>query len=517
MLKEHNVVLKNPTKVELRVASCYPNLYSAASSSLGFQIIYEIINSRENTWCERVVYPYTNSLESNTPLKSFDIISFSIQYEQDYFNIIKMLDKSGINPLKKNRTCDDPFIIAGGPCVTSNPRPIEKFIDLFVIGEADNILNIILDRFIELNNPHEELESFLDIPGVYIPNHLAKRVIVENLDDACHPLYQIVSESDNPEFKPAFGSTFLLGISRGCSRGCRFCMAGYMYRPRREVSLKKLFNIVSEGCELSSLNRVSLISASASDYSNIDELCYWLLNNNYSITVPSLRIESISEDTIDALVRSGLKTITLAPESNFCLRNALNKDILDSQIFDVVENALSRNLNVKLYFLTGIPGETRNDQIDMVNLIKNLNKLGLNEKKISFSVNPLIPKPHTPLQWEKYDLKSMKSNIRFLRKELKNLNIKFNSPRMGLIQYVLSNSGTEISDFILKSAREKIPLTEWKSFSYAKSLDDELPWHNIDVGIKEKFLKKEYSRFKSNTPISWCEENVCYNCGSCNS
>lgn len=515
MLKEQNIVLKNPLKVELRVASCYPNLYSAASSSLGFQIIYDIINSRENTWCERVVYPYTHSLESNTPLKSFDIICFSIQYEQDYFNIIQMLDQSGINPLKKNRTPNDPLIIAGGPCASSNPTPLEEFIDLFVVGEADNLLDIILDRFIELNNPHKELESFLDISGVYIPNHPVKRVIVDNLDDACHPIYQIVSETDDPNFKPAFGSTFLLGISRGCSRGCRFCMSGYMYRPRREVSLKKLFDIAEAGCDVTGLNRVSLISASASDYSKIDELCYGLLDRGYNVVTPSLRIESVSDDTLEALVRSGLKTISLAPESCFCIRDALNKNMQDSQIFDVVESALSKNLNVKLYFLTGVPGETKDNQKDMINLMKNLNNLSSNKNRISFSVNPLIPKPHTPMQWEGYDLKKMKSNIRFLRRELKGLDIKFDSPRMGLIQYVLSTCGSEISNLILKFSRGKIPLSEWKEFSNPKSLNAKLPWHNIDIGINEKFLKKEYSRFKNQESIPWCEENVCYNCGSC--
>lgn len=515
MLKEHNIILKKPNKVKLRVASCYPNLYSAASSSLGFQIIYDIINSNINIWCERVVYPYTRSLESNTPLKSFDIICFSIQYEQDYFNIIQMLDKSGINPLKKDRTHNDPLIIAGGPCATSNPTPLEDFIDLFVIGEADNSLNEILDRFMELNNPHEQLEAFLDIPGVYITNNPVKRVIVEDLDTACHPIYQIVSETDDPRFKPAFGSAFLLGISRGCSRGCRFCMSGYIYRPRREVSLKKLFDIAETGCEVTGLNRISLISASASDYSKIDELCYGLLDMGYHVVTPSLRIESVTEDTLDALVRSGLKTISLAPESSFCIRNSLNKNITDSQIFDVVESALSKNLNVKLYFLTGVPNETKDNQIDMVNLMENLNNLSHSKGRINFSINPLIPKPHTPMQWEGYNLKKMKSNIRFLRKELKGLNVKFDSPRIGLIQHVLSNSGPEISELILKSARTKVPLSEWKKFSGIKSLDDKLPWHNIDVGIKEKFLKKEYSRFKNQESIAWCEDGICYNCGSC--
>lgn len=515
MLQEHNVVLKNPLQMDIRFASCYPNLYRTAISSLGFHILYDFINSRDDSWCERVVYPYSRSLESSTPLKSFDIVSFSLQYEQDYFNVIEMLKKGGINPRKDARSPDDPLVIAGGPCATSNPAPMADFIDLFVIGEAEVIMDQLLDKYLELNNPLKELEEFLDIKGVYLPDHPAKRVIVDDMDHACHPIHQIVPKTDNNNFKPALGSSFLLGVSRGCTRGCRFCMAGYLYRPRRETSLKKLFKIAEEGREATGLNKIALIGAAVSDYSKIDELCSGLLEMDFKVTTPSLRIESVSADTLESLMKSGLKTITLAPESVFCVRKSLNKPISDEKTFEVVKEALDIGLNVKMYFLVGSPTETQENILELSQLMKNLWNLSPKRNSIRFSVNPLIPKPHTPLQWEGYDLKLMKSKIKYLKSNTKKIPMKIESPRTGLIQHVLSNGSSEISHMIEKSLINKIPLKEWEKFASRKDMEAKLPWNNIDVGLKDDFLKKEYLKLIKGVETPWCEEFGCYNCGPC--
>jgi radical SAM superfamily enzyme YgiQ (UPF0313 family) len=515
MLQEHNVVLKNPLQVDIRFASCYPNLYRTAISSLGYHIIYDFLNSREDTWCERVVYPYSRSLESSTPLKSFDIVSFSLQYEQDYFNVVEMLKKGGLNPRKDGRNQDDPLVIAGGPCATSNPAPMADFIDLFVIGEAEAVMDQLLDKYLELDNPRKELEEFLDIEGVYLPDHPAKRVIVNDMDQACHPIHQIVPETDDKNLKPALGSSFLLGVSRGCTRGCRFCMAGYLYRPRRETSLKKLFKIAEEGREATGLNKIALIGAAVSDYSKIDELCSGLLEMDFKVTTPSLRIESVSADTLESLMKSGLKTITLAPESVFCVRKSLNKPISDEKTFEVVKEALNFDLNVKMYFLVGSPTETQENILELTELMKNLWNLSKKRNSVRFSVNPLIPKPHTPLQWEGYDFKLMKSKIKFLKSNLKKIPLKIESPRTGLIQHVLSNGSSEISPMIEKSLINKIPLKEWEKFASPKDIEAKLPWNNIDVGLKDDFLKKEYFKLIKGVETPWCEEFGCYNCGTC--
>lgn len=519
MLREHNVVLKNPMKVGLRFASCYPNLYRTAISSLGFHIIYELLNSREDTWCERIVYPNSRSLESSTPLKSFDIVSFSLQYEQDYFNVLEMMEKGGISSRKENRTKNDPLIIAGGPCATSNPAPMSDFVDLFIIGEGEEIMNQLIDKFLELDHPRQEIEEFLDIEGVYLPNHPVKRVIVDDMDHACHPIHQIVPETDDKNLKPALGSSFLLGVSRGCTRGCRFCMAGYLYRPRRETSLKHLFKIAEDGREATGLNKIALIGAAVSDYSKIDELCSGLLERDFKVTTPSLRIESVSSDTLESLMKSGLKTITLAPESVFCVRKSLNKPISDEKTFEVVEEALSFGLNVKMYFMVGSPIETKENILELTELMKSLSNLSKKRNSIRFSVNPLIPKPHTPMQWEGYDLKEMKSKMNFLKSNLsslKNVPLKIESPRVGLIQHVLSTGGPEIGQMIEKSQKSKIPLNEWKKFSSTRNMEDPLPWRNIDVGLRDDFLKEEYLKLLNSEETAWCEESKCYNCGSCN-
>jgi radical SAM superfamily enzyme YgiQ (UPF0313 family) len=515
MLKEHNVVLKNYAQVDVRFASCYPNLYRTAMSSLGFHILYEFLNSREDVWCERVVYPYSRSLESSTPLKSFDIVSFSLQYEQDYFNVLEMLDKGGIPVRKADRRANDPLVIAGGPCATSNPLPMSKFMDLFIVGEAEVILDQVMDLYQELDNPRAELDAFLDIKGVYIPDFYVERTIVKDMDHACHPIQQVVSETTDKEFIPAFGSALLLGVSRGCSRGCRFCMAGYLYRPRRETSLKKLFDIAERGRESTGLNKIALIGAAVSDYSRIDELCSGLLERGFRLTTPSLRIESLSPDTLDSLQQSGLKTITLAPESTCAIRKSLNKPVTDEKTFEVANMALEKGMNIKLYFLLGSPTETKEDLHELAELMKNIQEISHRKNAVRFSVNPLIPKPHTPLQWEGFDLGLMKSKIKYLKSQLGKYPLKIDSPRTGLVQHILSTGGMEIGDLIEKSWRNSIPLSHWKKFASKKDLELDLPWKNIDVGLRDDFLKEEYLKLISGEITPWCEESECYNCGSC--
>ncbi|MGC9516572.1 MAG: radical SAM protein [Methanomicrobiales archaeon] len=517
MLIEHNVVQKDPRKVDVRFASCYPNLYKTAMSSLGYHVIYDFLNSRQDIYCERVVYPYYKSLESNTALNKFDIVGFSLQYEQDYFNVLSMLDKVNIPIRSKDRTPTDPLIIAGGPCATSNPLPMSKFIDLFIVGEAEEIIDELIDKYMELDDPRKDIGEFMDIEGVYVPDNPVKRVIVRDMDKACHPIRQVVPETDDKRFIPAFGRSFLLGVSRGCARGCRFCMSGYLYRPRRETSLKKILKIAEKGRNATGLDKIALIGAAVSDYSKIDDLAQGLLDRDFKLTTPSLRIETVTENFLESLHASGLKTITLAPESTALIRKCLNKDISDENIFDVSKIAFQRNMNIKYYFLIGTPGESLKDLEEMLDLIKNLRKSAPRKNMVKLSFNPLIPKPHTPFQWERFNFEDMKSKINFINKNLGYKSFKIENLKGAYIQYVLSLGGSKTGDLIEKSWKTRINLKEWKNYgnNIIYDLETNLPWKNIDVKIRDDFIKNESKKMYRAEITRWCEEYGCYQCGTC--
>ena len=515
MLCEKNIFKKDYKQVDLRFALAYPNVYRTAMSSLGYTILYNCINEREDTWCERIIFPSTNSIESNTPSKYFDILSFSLQFEEDYFNLLKMLKDAQI-PLKRSERGDeDPLIIAGGPCATANPMPLSDYIDIFIIGEGENVINELIDVY--LSNPDKGLEKFLKVDGVYIPefDNETKIAIIEDLNETYHVTYPIVSEGDVADDMSVFNNSIMLNVSRGCTRGCRFCMAGYLYRPMRQCDHRKLIDIALENRKNSGLNKVTLIGAAVSDYSNLDDLIDGLESEGFQISTPSLRIESITRNTLETLKKSGLKTITLAPESTSNLRKVINKHILEEQIFTVIKNAVDLDFNIKLYFLIGIPGESMEDIHNLCEYMKKIAEMHYNPKKVKFSVNPVIPKPHTPLQWEGYDFKDVKKKIRYIQKEMKNYNIKCESPKKGLVQYILSCGNRGIGAIIEKSLTKQPTLKEWKEFIPKYDIDDELPWSNIDVGVDEKFLKIENRRLRNLKQTPWCETSPCYNCGAC--
>lgn len=515
MLLEHNAIIKDFRNIDLRFASCYPNLYRSAMSSLGFHIIYDFLNSREDVYCERVVYPMSKSLETASPIKDFDLISFSLQYEQDYFNVIRMLTNGGIPAKKQNRTSDHPLIIAGGPCASSNPLPMNDFIDLFVVGEAEAVMDEFIDKYLELDDPKNNLEEFLEIEGIYLPDNPVKMVTVPDLRDACHPIRQVFPETNNKEYIPAFGRAFLLEVSRGCTRGCRFCMAGCIFRPRREMPLKDLLNIAEKGCHATGLRKVALIGAAVSDYSKIEELCEGLSQMGLQVTTPSLRIESITDNLLEILKVSGLKTITIAPESIWKIRKTANKDITDETIHETIRKAFKYDLNVKLYFMIGLPTENMDDLDSLVKYMETLIKMGNKKNQIKLSVNPFIPKPHTPFQWENFDLKDIKTKIKYLNSKIRIKSFKMENPKKALIQYVLSMGGTELGDVILKSVNARISPKEWLELAPKYDMGDNLPWKNIEVGVKDEFLKTEYERALNSDITPWCEEFGCYNCGSC--
>ena len=514
MLYEKNIFQKNIKSIDIRMGLAYPNIYKTAMSSLGYNILYNQINEREDCWCERIIFPDPKSIESNTPSKYFDIISFTIQFEEDYFNVLNMLKNAEIPLKREDRNESDPLIIAGGPCATANPMPISDYIDLFVIGEGETVIDNILDTY---QNHGKNLEKYLEIESIYIPkyNNNTKINIIQNMDDAYHITEPIVSKSDDENYQTIFNNSIMLNVSRGCTRGCRFCMSGYLYRPMRETEYKKLIDIAIKNRENTDINKITLIGAAVSDYYNLENLISGLEKEGFQISTPSLRIESITKETLASLKKSGLKTITLAPESTEELRKVINKEILEEKIFTVIKNAVELDFKIKLYFLIGIPGETMDDIKELCQYMKNIAEMHNSIKNVKFSVNPLIPKPHTPLQWEPYDFKDIKKKTRYINKEMRKYNIKCESPKKGLIQYILSCGNRGIGAIIEKSLTKQPTLKEWRELLPEYDIDDSLPWDNIDVGVNKRFLKIENKRLRNLKQTPWCEESPCYNCGSC--
>lgn len=515
MLYEKNIFKKNIKNIDIHLGLAYPNIYRTAMSSLGYNILYNHLNEREDTWCERIIFPSINSIESNTPSRYFDIISFTLQFEEDYFNVLKMLKSAEIPLKREDRTDDDPLIIAGGPCATANPQPLSDYIDMFIIGEGEYVVDEILDKHLQTED--KNLEKFLDIPGVYIPEYdnKAKIRIVEDMNYAYHITQPVISQSDDDEYQTIFNNSIMLNVSRGCTRGCRFCMSSYLYRPMRQTDYKKLIDIAIKNRENTGLDKITLIGAAVSDYHDLEKLIHGLEDENFQISTPSLRIESITKETLQSLKNSGLKTITLAPESIPKLRKVINKDILEEEIFTVIENAVELDFKIKLYFLIGIPGESMDDIEELCQYMKKIANMHYNIKNVKFSVNPIIPKPHTPLQWEPYNFKDIKKKTRYIKKEMRKYNIKCESPKKGLIQYILSCGNRGIGAIIEKSLEKQVTLKEWREAIPNYNFDDELPWSNIDVGVNEKFLKIENRRLRNLKQTPWCETSPCYNCGAC--
>lgn len=509
MIYEKNMILKNYKNIDLRFGLCYPNTYNVAMSSLGYEILYNFINETPNVYCERIIYPNVKSIETNTPLKNFDIVSFSLQYEEDYFNVLEMLKKSDIPLKRKDRSLNDPLIIAGGPCATANPKPMSEFIDLFIIGEGESILNQVIQKY----SKDKDLKKFLKIKGVYIPKYDNKTEIsiVKDMNQAYHITQPIISQNCE---NGAFNNSIMLNVSRGCTRGCRFCMASYLYRPTRETELEKLIEIAESTRKNTNLNKITLIGAAVSDYSRINELISILQSKNFEISTPSLRLESINKEYLETLKKSGLKTITIAPESIAKIRKSINKEISDEKIFEIVKIAFDLGFNIKLYFIIGFPNETLEDIEELANFMKKIASFR-NNNKVKFSVNPLIPKPHTPLQWMTFNLKDIKKKSRYLKKEMKNYNIKIESPKKSMIQYILSCGNSNVSQIIKESLTRKVSIKEWEEYLPNYSIDNKLPWHNIDTHINEKFLKNEYKRIITGKQTPWCETSNCYNCGAC--
>ncbi len=515
IVKERNTVIKS-IRGKLRIALVFPNLYRAGIANLGMQVLYDLLNSREDIYAERFYLDVERSVETRSPLGDFDVIAFSWQFELDAVNILEILRRSGI-PVRRERR--EQVVIAGGPC-TVNPSPMERFVDAFFIGEAEaGILEVV--EAVKGRGKREALEELAQLGYVYVPgvNEGARRVYMRDLD-AYFPVAQVLSEAG------AFGESLLVEVARGCARGCRFCMGGYIFRPRRERSIAKLEEILKQGIEVSKPERIALLGASVTDHSRIDELAELLLQLGLEIAAPSLRADTLTEGFVQALAKSGQRSITLAPEACEQLRFAVNKDMSNPQILTAAKLAKEAGIkNLKLYYILGFPGETEEHIRALAEEVKVLRReSGL---ALKLSINPLIPKPHTPMQWFPFpELKELRQKLRVLRKALAGVaSLEVEDLKSSAIQAAIARGDSQLGE-----ALERLPSYGRGYGAWRRALRDagldldrylgnmpteaELPWDKIDVLVKKSYLLRECASYLEGRTTPACSP-ACKRCGVC--
>ena len=552
-----------PLGTRLPVALAYPNSYFVGMSNLGLHIIYDLLNKRSDTACERVFLPerksierYENtrtplmSVENQLPLQQFAMIAFVLSFEMDYFNVIKMLELGKVKVRAEERGDMDPLIIAGGPCATFNPEPLSAVMDAFVIGEGEVIMPALMDVFYQARNEgasrQEMLRRLAQVPGVYVPslyehsygedgrlqaiapmeNAPAKisRQWVQDLD--AYPAHTVV-RTENTEF-----NFYLIETARGCGRHCRFCMAGYCFRRPRNRSLSVVTREVKEALQYK--KRIGLMGAAISDYPEINELCKDILGEGLSMSVASFRADSVTQELVDSLAESGLKTLTMAPEAGSSrMRAIINKGIEEEHLFNAMDMGLAAGIrHFRLYIMIGLPFEQEEDVeaiVDLAGRLKDYMEEHGSKGTLTLSVNPFIPKPFTPFQWlpmadKKYVEKAAKVLTQGLRKR-KNIIVGVESPKEAYIQGVLARGDRQVGEALLtacasggskafKRAMKDCGLS-MDDYLYRERAADELfPWESLDMGFTREYIYQEMKKAEELKPTIQCFDG-CHRCGVC--
>lgn len=585
---EINMVKKDLDKIDIRFAMCFPDVYEIGMSHLGIQILYDMFNKREDTYCERVYSPWVDldkimreqniplfALESQDPIKDFDFLGITIQYEMCYTNILQVIDLSQIPLLSKDRGENDPIIIGGGP-TTYNPEPIADFFDLFYIGEGETNYNELLDIYKENKNQGGSRQEFLEkaasVEGIYVPgfydveyntdktiksfkknNPAAKDKIMRqaemNLSDTHYPTKPIVP------YVQAIQDRVVLEIQRGCIRGCRFCQAGMVYRPLRERSLSFLKDVASKMLENTGYEEISLSSLSSSDYSQLQELVYYLIDEygskGVNISLPSLRIDAFSLDVMSKVQDIKKSSLTFAPEAGTQrLRDVINKGLTEEEILHGATDAFKGGWNkVKLYFMLGLPTETFEDVESIAILADKIARVYYEIPKdkrngrvnINVSTSYFVPKPFTPFQWHPMETKeNYLEKQRFLKRNIneqlnrKSIRFSWHDAETSTIEGVFARGDRRLGKAIYDAYKSGCIYDSWSEyFDYDKwlqafenndieiafyanrtrELDEILPWDFIDVGVTKEFLWRDYNRSLKEKVTPNCADG-CANCGA---
>lgn len=545
-----------------KVAIVYPNTYFVGMSNLGLHIIYEEINLRNDSVCERIFLPEKKELEAydktKTPLMSvetqrpmhqFDVVAFDVTFEMDYFHIPLMLRHGRVPIMGKDRTEFDPIVIAGGPCATFNPEPFADFIDAFIIGEGEGIvsrvLDIIRDGKMEGLDRHTILRQLADISGVYVPS-LYVPIYSEDGEFKGYDIAEGVPKTIKRHFEmltsggetvvatnyTEFGAMYIIEVARGCGRHCRFCMAGYCFRVPRVRPL----DILKEGVERAEKlgKKVGLMGAAISDYPEVDELVNYIRSKAMRYSCASLRADSLTQAVVDGLADSGQKTITIAPETGSeRLRRVINKGISEEHLQNAATlSAKSGIQHMRLYIMIGLPTETDEDIEAIVGLAErtqaHMEKVGC-KGRLTLSINPFIPKPFTPFQWMAMDnQKVVEKKLQYIKKALqknRRIEVLVESPKEAYIQGVLARGDRRLGAVIAACAADrgsksfksemKAAGLDMDNMNYReRSFDEFLPWSHLDMGMQEGYLEMEWQRSLDEAYTPPCAAG-CKRCGVC--
>ena len=545
-----------------KVAIVYPNTYFVGMSNLGLHIIYEEINLRNDSVCERIFLPEKKeleaydktkiplmSVETQRPMHQFDVVAFDVTFEMDYFHIPLMLRHGRVPIMGKDRTEFDPIVIAGGPCATFNPEPFADFIDAFIIGEGEGIvsrvLDIIRDGKMEGLDRHAILRQLANISGVYVPSlyvpiysddgEFKGYHIAEGAPKTIKRHFEMLTSGGETVVATnytEFGAMYIIEVARGCGRHCRFCMAGYCFRVPRVRPLEILKEGVDRAEKLG--KKVGLMGAAISDYPEVDELVTYIRSKDMRYSCASLRADSLTQAVVDGLADSGQKTITIAPETGSeRLRRVINKGISEEHLQNAATlSAKSGIQHMRLYIMIGLPTETDEDIEAIVGLAErtqaHMAEVGC-KGRLTLSINPFIPKPFTPFQWMAMDnQKTVEKKLQYIKKALqknRRIEVLVESPKEAYIQGVLARGDRRLGAVLAACAADrgsksfkaemKAAGLDMDEMNYReRSFDEFLPWSHLDMGMDDGYLEMEWKRSVDEAYTPPCVQG-CKRCGVC--